>query len=79
MVNMGIAVVGLLDGYNAVIPFLFFLWALFSLDDSDDATFQQTTGESRLIHQNQHVGGIAIPGKGRRYKAKIVGEGHTRR
>jgi hypothetical protein len=58
------AVILLLHGYDSIIPFLVFLVALLTLNDSDEAALQETTGECWLVHQHQHIDGITIFAQG---------------
>lgn len=49
---------------DSIIAFLLFLIALLTLNDSDYTADESATGKCRLVHQYQHVHGIAIVGFG---------------
>src|ERR1700730_16261699 len=78
MLNVSVRVVHQFDCYNTVVAFdiLLFL-ALLALDDSHWAAFYQASRIRRLVHQYQHIDGIAVLRFGLRGESKDVGGSHT--
>src|ERR1700746_3365682 len=79
MFYTGIAVILFFDSHDSVVPFAVLFLSLFSFDDPDQPTSQQTTRKRRLVHQHQNVDRVTILGNSRRDKSEVVGESHTSR
>jgi hypothetical protein len=79
MADVGVTMIRCLDGDDSVVALPFFLLPLPTLDDSDEAAFQQAAGRGGLVHQHEHVRRIAVFGFGRRNEAEVVREGHPGR
>ena len=79
MADVGITVIGFLNGDDSVVTLAFFLLALLTLNDAYDAAFEQAAGRGGLVHQHEHVRRIAVFGFGRRNEAEVVRKGHPGR
>src|ERR1700743_1423062 len=65
------------DRNDPIISYLLLAGTLIALDHSDDSALQNTAREGRLVHQNQHINGIAVVGLGGGNKSEGVGKRHT--
>ncbi len=70
-------VVGLFYSDDPIVAFLILFLALQTFNYADDATFQQTARKSRLVHQDEDVGWVAIFSLSRRNETEVVRESHT--
>jgi hypothetical protein len=77
--DLGVEVVGLSDGQQAVVAGGLFAVALFAFDDSDETGAEEAAGECGLVHEDENVDGIAVGGNGTGKKAEVVGELHAGR
>ena len=75
--DVGMHVIGLGDGYEAVVANPLLALKLFTFDDANKPGKQETAREGWLVHQDEHVDGIAVVGDGAGQEAEVVGKGHS--
>src|SRR5579863_2492969 len=65
--------------HDPVIAFFAFLVELFALNDSHETALHHDSRESGLIHQHQHIDGIAIPALSSWDESEIIRKSHASR
>ena len=75
--DVGVHVVGLGDGDEAVVADAFFAVDLLAADDADEARGDEAARESGLVHEKENVDGIAVVGEGAGEEAEVVGKDHA--
>jgi hypothetical protein len=68
--DVGVHVIGLSDGDEAVVADAFFAVDLFAADDADEARGDETAGEGGLVHEEEDVDGVTSSARVRGRKPK---------
>src|ERR1700733_3547511 len=75
--DVGVHVVGLGDGDEAVVADALLAVDLFAADNTDKAGADETAGEGGFVHEKEDVDGIAVVGESAGEETEVVGEGHA--